>query len=152
MNILTVYKRALKLGQLKHRNASDQQHRSFAAAVAQLCCDDPEIPLNKRETYLVDLMKLSKGPTCRESAAIWAAYGKGDAVRGQHENMTIFCTDQRFKRPGTWDYEEAVNHCEEYCYGPITRFHLEVYETDPCFDDDPKDLKQLTRLSNVDPL
>lgn len=135
---------------MRHKSAPAQRHRAFASAVAQLCCDDPETPLNKRETYLVDLLKLSKGPTCREGAAMWAAYGRGDAVRSQHEKMTVFHTDQRFKRPGTWAYDEAVNHCEEYCYGPLTRLHLEVYNTDPCFDDDPQDLKQLTRLSNVD--
>jgi hypothetical protein len=146
MDIIKTYYKALKWG-LSHRpGAHSQYHRSFAAAVAQLCCDDPEEPLNKRERLLVDLLKISGGPTCREGAAMWAAYGRGDAVRSKYEDMSVFYTDQRFKRPGTWSFEEAVVHCEPYCYGPISLLHLEVYKTDPCFDDPLVDLEQLENL------
>lgn len=150
MDILAVYERALKLGLGKYKDAPAQYHRSFAAAVAQLCCDNPEVPLNIREVYLTSLLKLSKGPTCREGAAIWAAYSKGDYVLSKHEGLTAFYTDPRFKRPGSWEFKEAVNHCEIYCYGPITKLHLQVYLTDPCFDDSFSDLKQLKKLKSSD--
>lgn len=143
--MMKVYKRALRWGERRHPSAHQQHHRSFGAAVAQLCCDDPEEPINKRQAALVSLIRKSGGPTCREGAAVWAAYGRGDAVRGEHESITVFYTDQRFKRPGTWTYEEAVQHCEPYCYGKLTALHFEVFKTDPCFDDPEEDLVVLNK-------
>jgi hypothetical protein len=146
MDIIKMYHRAHKWGLNHHSAAHPQHHRSFAAAVAQLCCDDPKEPLNKRETLLLELLQISGGPTCREGAAIWAAYGKGDSVKSKHEGMTIFYVDPKVKRPGTWTFDEAVEHCEPYCYGELTKLHLEVSRTDPCFDDPPEDLLSLKKL------
>ena len=147
MDIVSTYYLAHKWGVARHPEAHPQHHRSFAAAVAQLCCDDPKEPLNKREKDLLRLLKISGGPTCREGAAIWAAYGKGNAWRSEHETMTMFYIDPSLKRPGTWTFEEATTHCEPYCYAGLTKLHLEVYRTDPCFDDPREDLLHLKKLS-----
>lgn len=121
-----------------------EHHRAFAAAVAQLCGDDPRRPLNRREAELMQLLKISGGPSVREHACAWAACRRGDAIQTSYEGMSAFYLDERFQMPGTWDFNFACLFCEPLAFGELTALHHEIWRTEPnCYDDFEGDLKIL---------
>lgn len=144
MDLRKLYYKSLRWGIDRHPESPPQQHRAFAAAVAQLCGDDPRRSLNQRESALFDLLKISGGPSVREHACLWAAYRRGDALQSTYEGMSTFYVDERFQLPGTWDFEFACAFCEAIAFGELTALHRQVWQQEPnCFDDAEQDIKKL---------
>lgn len=144
MDLRKVYFKALRWGIEKHPDSPPEHHRAFAAAVAQLCGDDPRRPLNRREAELIQLLKISGGPSVREHACTWAACRRGDAIQTSYEGMSAFYLDERFQLPGTWEFEFACSFCEPLVFGELTSLHHEIWQTEPnCYDDFEGDLKVL---------
>ena len=149
MDIIKTYNRALRVAIVSHPSDHPERHRAFASAVAQLCCDNPEIPLNRRTDYLADLLKVSGGPSTREHACLWAAYRRGDAVQSEESGLTAFYVDPRFQLPGTWEFDFACKFCDPIVFGAITSLHREAWQKEAdIYDDCKEDLEVLKSERN----
>lgn len=122
--------------------------KTFAGCVAMLCHDDISLPISSRAVYLLKLCDLSGGPTIREHYCMWKAFGQGDAIRNMDNPLEItqFQIDDRFKRPGHWDYSEAYTFCLEHVFVPINTQHLLISQIEHCEDDPQEDLDALKNL------
>lgn len=66
------------------------------------------------------------GPSCREHAA--------ERVGGAIAPM------------GSWEFEEAADFCDRWCYGEITDLHYIMFQSESCFDDAEEDIEVLRRF------
>lgn len=146
MDLRKRYFKALHWAIAHYPSSPVEHHRAFAAAVAQLCEDDPRKPQNQRIAALASLLKISGGPSLRECACEWLAYGRGDALPTTYEGMQAFYIDERFQTPGTWEFDSACQFCEIIVFGPLTEIHFLVWQQRQTYDDFEGDLKELKSL------
>lgn len=143
--MLETFTEAFKLANQEYPGTPDEWRRGFAAAVADLCHNPPTLPTNARTAAIAEVMHIFGGPTVRELAVSWAAYGRGDALKDSHEGMTAWHLDPRFKTPGTWDFKFACDFAREFCFGPISDFHREVWRSEKNTFGNVPDMKDLKK-------
>lgn len=83
------------------------------------------------------------GPSIREHLCSHAVMGK-EGFMEVIDGFPVLFPDGTLPHPSKWGTNEAISFCSPICFGELSRYALKIVEVEYCFDDDPKDLKQIS--------
>jgi hypothetical protein len=137
-DLTQILKNAIEWSRSHYPDASLQHRSAFANSVAYLVT-------GSSGGYC--------GPSMREHLCSWSLAGPNglvEAVSIQGEAMTALYPDGSLHGPGDWTFERAVIHCAPYCFESADKYRsqlIQIQEREHCFDDDPEDIKALSKKS-----